>query len=144
MNLSHTPMTDSAQTVLVIDDDLMMGELMAAVIDSAEFHTVVAGSGREGVELAQSVLPSIVLCDFTMPGMSGEDVVRSLRADPRTAGIPVVLMSGHAPSDLQYLAADAFLQKPFCTGEVLPVLRSVLQTHGEQGARTSESRALFH
>ena len=127
MNNCNTRMTSDSRTILVIDDDLMMGELMAAIIDSADYHTVIAGSGVEGVQLAQTVSPAVVFCDFSMPGMSGEDVLRSLRADPRTSGIPLILMSGHAPSDLNALGADTFLQKPFCLDEVLPLINSVLQ-----------------
>ncbi len=120
-------MTHASRTVLVVDDDVMMGELMAAIIDSADYHTVIAADGVQGVQLAQSASPAVVFCDFSMPGMNGEDVLRSLRADPRTAGIPLILMSGHAPSDLNALGADAFLQKPFSFDEVLPLISSLLQ-----------------
>ncbi len=122
-------MTTHSRTVLVVDDDAMMGELMAAVIDSAEYQTVVAANGLEGVHLAQTIAPAVVFCDLSMPGMNGEEVIRSLRADPRTAQIPLVLMTGHTPDDMHQLGVDAFLQKPFRLEEVLPLLNSVLRTH---------------
>jgi CheY-like chemotaxis protein len=124
-------MTTSPRTVLVVDDDAMMGELMAAIIDSADYQTVLAANGRQGVHLAQTVAPAVVFCDLSMPGMNGEDVIRSLRADPRTAHIPLVLMTGHAPNDAHQFGADAFLQKPFCVDELLPLLNSVLRLHDE-------------
>ncbi|HMJ88743.1 MAG TPA: response regulator [Candidatus Acidoferrum sp.] len=134
-------MTQTARTILVIDDDLMMGELMAAIIDSADYQTLTAANGHEGLELAQSALPSAVFCDFSMPGMNGEDVVRSLRANSRTAHIPLILMSGHASSDLRNLGVNAFLQKPFCPDEVLPLLNSVLEMLPARDVATAATSA---
>lgn len=120
-------MTNAAKTVLVIDDDIMMGELIAAITESADYTTVVANSGNEGLQLAETATPALVLCDLSMPGMGGDEVLRRLRGNPRTSGIPFVLMTGHAQTDLKGVAADAFLQKPFCLDEVLPLISNVLQ-----------------
>jgi CheY-like chemotaxis protein len=124
-------MTTESRTVLVVDDDLMMGELMAAIIDSADYHTVLASNGPQALQLAETTSPSIVFCDFTMPGMNGDEVLRSLRANPRTNHIPLVLMTGHASSDMERFGADAFLQKPFCLEEVVPLLTSVVKNHAD-------------
>jgi CheY-like chemotaxis protein len=107
----------------------MMGELMAAIIDSADYHTVIASNGPQGLQLAEEISPAIVFCDFSMPGMNGQEVLRSLRANPRTTHIPLVLMTGHAPSEMEHVGADAFLQKPFCLEEVVPLLTSVIRNH---------------
>jgi len=128
-------MTTHSRTVLVVDDDEMMGELMAAVIDSKEYQTVIATNGPDGVRLAQTIGPAVVFCDLSMPGMNGEEVIRSLRADSRTAQIPFVLMTGHSPSETNQLGAEAFLQKPFRMDEVLPLLNSLVRGQEECLAR---------
>jgi CheY-like chemotaxis protein len=122
-------MNSNSRTVLVIDDDLMMGELMAAIIDAGDFQTVLAANGVDGIALAQSTLPMAVLCDYSMPGMNGHEVLRHLRGNPVTAHVPFVLMSGHAPGDVGQSGIDGFLQKPFSAEEVLPLLNSILRDH---------------
>lgn len=118
-------MSSDAPTVLVIDDDVILAELLAAIVEGAGFQAVLAADGAEGLRLARSAGPALVLCDMSMPGVSGAEVIRSLRNDPSTSHLRLVLMSGHAAPDLRAIGADKFLAKPFFPEEVVSLLRTL-------------------
>lgn len=115
-------MTLSPKTVLVVDDDPGIVDLLCLFIDDERFHAVGAKDGQEAVKLARSLRPDLVLCDWSMPRTDGAEVIRALRADPQTANLKIVLMSGHQPPNLRELGADAFLAKPFGADAVFDML----------------------
>ena len=96
--VAHVPILsvveENRQTVLVIDDDADFGELIALVIEGAGCRAVVAHDGLYGLGLASEISPALILCDYSMPGLTGEDVLCALQADPAMADVPRVLMSG--------------------------------------------------
>jgi CheY-like chemotaxis protein len=103
----------AAQTVLVVDDDPMLLDLLAYYIEGTGCQAVTITSGTEALQLARTILPALVLCNLTMPGLGGVEVFRKLRADPMTAELSLVLMSGDPSPNLQGVVIDAFLAKPF-------------------------------
>lgn len=120
-------MTNTTRTVLIIDDDVMLADLLAAIVEDAGCRAIVATDGAEGVALARTHFPDVVLCDMSMPGLTGAEVLRAIREDTATGHIPLVLMSGHEHLDLQGVGADAFLPKPFSPEKVLDLLRTILR-----------------
>jgi EAL domain-containing protein (putative c-di-GMP-specific phosphodiesterase class I)/DNA-binding response OmpR family regulator len=104
------------RVVLVIEDDQHLRKFYGVALRGAGYEVVLAGDGREGLEVVARQPVGLVLCDVTMPGMSGFDVVRELRAARETATLPIILVtgSGDANSVLEGLAAgaDDFLSKP--------------------------------
>ncbi len=104
-------------TLLYIEDNLANLTLVETVLlPRPEWRVIPALQGRLGIELAVEHAPDVVLLDLHLPDMHGADVLRRLRADPRTAGTPVVVISADAtPRTVDALAADgadAFLTKP--------------------------------
>jgi signal transduction histidine kinase/DNA-binding response OmpR family regulator len=83
-------------TVLTIDDDPVALELVAAVLGPEGYRVVRAQDGEEGVSVALRERPSLVILDLLMPGIDGFEVVEQLRADPRTADIPIVVLTSKA------------------------------------------------
>ena len=79
--------------VLVIDDDPRAIELLEAMLEGEGFAVLTAGDGEQGVTLARSERPAVVLLDLLMPGVDGFAVVERLRADPATAAIPIVIIT---------------------------------------------------
>ena len=73
-----------------------MAELVQEILSGFGLATAVARHAFHGLKLAREVQPSVVLCDWVMPDMAGSDVLRALAADPATARIPRVLMTGHS------------------------------------------------
>lgn len=84
--------------ILAIDDSLTLREFIqrSLVRQSADYTIVLAKDGTEGLALATSEQPDLILLDFVLPDMKGDDVCRRLQSDQRTAGLPVVLMSSSA------------------------------------------------
>ena len=86
--------------VLVIDDDAKMRELVAQILEAFGFKVITAGTSQEGLNIAFSYPPSVVVCDVVLPDALGYETAQALRQHPATSGVPVVLMTGH-PSMLK-------------------------------------------
>lgn len=124
-------MTKLVATVLVVDDDVNTLEAYAEFLRLNGFAVVTAGTGPEGLEIARTALPDVILMDAAMPGMEGWAAIKLLKADPRTQPIPVVVLTGHTqPADYARArdsGADAFLTKPCVPDELVRQLRKMVQ-----------------
>ncbi|EWM10733.1 ATP-binding protein, partial [Kutzneria sp. 744] len=108
--------------VLVADDNADMRDYLARLL--GERHTVrTVGDGAKALDLIRSEPPDLVISDVMMPGLDGISLVRELRSDPRTARLPVLLLSARAgqeaASEGLRAGADDYLVKPFAAGELL-------------------------
>jgi CheY-like chemotaxis protein len=105
--------------LLVCDDDPVIRYLLEVVLGKRGGHEVVAtGVSTEVADLARSERPDAVLLDFVMPGLSGLDVASELSADPMTASIPVVFLTGRADiadDEFDGLNVKGIIEKPFET-----------------------------
>jgi two-component system cell cycle response regulator DivK len=102
-------------TVLVVDDNERNAKLACAVLEAAGITTVVAASGAEALEVAAGRPLDLVLLDVRLPDLDGPEVARRLRADPRTAGLPIVALTSLGPDEaagLLELGFDGYLEKP--------------------------------
>jgi len=82
-----------AETILVIDDDPAVRDLMSRFLTKLGFHVVAAGDGEEGFRLAKSIRPVIITLDVVMPVLDGWDVLKRLKADPELADTPVIMVT---------------------------------------------------
>ena len=102
--------------VLVADDTKMMRQLALAYLKHFECAVVEAENGREALNLARSEHPDLILLDVSMPEMDGPDVLRALRGDPTTEGIPAIMMTGHSSKAMVVetlrLGVRGYLTKP--------------------------------
>jgi CheY-like chemotaxis protein len=100
-------------TVLVIDDDWTVRELMQRFLDQQGLHMVAAASGEEGLRLAKELRPTVITLDVLMPGMDGWAVLEALKADPTLASIPVIMATFVDDKNMGFaLGATDFLTKP--------------------------------
>jgi|SRR5688572_15662832 len=103
-------------TVLVVDDIADAREMYAEYLRSKGYEVDTAENGVIGLEKAISNLPDAIVLDLTMPVLHGLDVLRSLRAYPRTSKLFVIVVSGHAmkgtETEVMASGADLFLSKP--------------------------------
>jgi CheY-like chemotaxis protein len=102
-------------TVLVVDDDGDLLQVLGEVIEGEGFRAVTAKSGEQALELLSAgETPCVILLDLRMPGMGGEEFRRRQLADPRFSGIPVIGFTGLAngEADARRLALASFLRKP--------------------------------
>ncbi|WP_035990602.1 response regulator [Leptolyngbya sp. KIOST-1] len=109
--LPNLPST--ASTVLVIDDDPSVQDLMQRFLSREGFRVIGAGSGLEGLELARTRRPDVIVLDVMMPSVDGWTILTELKADPHLADIPVVMVSMVDDKTLGYaLGASDYLLKP--------------------------------
>jgi CheY-like chemotaxis protein len=118
-------------TLLYIEDNLANLTLVESIlIGRPKWRTLPALQGQIGLELAREHQPDLILLDLHLPDMSGEEVFRKLRSDPRTAKIPVVVISADATNDsrsrLHSSGADGYLTKPLDVDEFLSTVQSFL------------------
>lgn len=112
----------TTETILIVDDYPDALEVWGIYLRSAGFIVLTAGDGQTGLARATGELPDLVVLDIEMPGISGDQVSRALRAQPTTSGIPQIAATGSARAgrlDNGCLAGfDIVLQKP-CDPDVL-------------------------
>jgi CheY-like chemotaxis protein len=115
------------KTVLIVDDNPDVREICSIALDYAGYHVLNARDGLEGVTMAREALPDMVVMDGKLPVMGGWDAARLLKADPRTAPIPVVAFTASAvtPSQLRMLqeVTDGYIPKPCYPSEFLDAVR---------------------
>jgi CheY-like chemotaxis protein len=100
-------------TVLVVDDDRLVRDLLGRFLAKEGFKILAAGNGREGLRLAREHRLALVTLDDTMPDMDGWEVLKALKADPLTASIPVMMITIVDNQAMGYaLGASDYLTKP--------------------------------
>ena len=102
-------------TVLVVDDEFGIAELIEMALEDEGHHVVAAVNGRQGLERLAEAAPDLVLLDYMMPILDGPGVLRAVQADPVLRAIPVVLMTSldEATARRECDGYAAFLRKPF-------------------------------
>jgi len=125
------PAAHRTATLLYIEDNLANLSLVETILLSRPgWQTVPALQGQLGVELARQYLPDVVLLDLHLPDIGGDEVLRRLRSDSRTASIPVIIVSADATAAslerLRAAGADAYLTKPLDVDEFLAAVERFL------------------
>jgi CheY-like chemotaxis protein len=122
--------TIMAPRVLVVEDNPVNLELVGALLESEGYSVIPAETADVGLRLAATEPPDLVVMDIQLPGMSGYEATRRLKADPATAAIPVVALTAHAMQGEEARAreagCDAFLTKPIDTKMFRETLRRFL------------------
>jgi two-component system cell cycle response regulator len=118
------------RTILLIEDDPLSARLVDLILKSEGHRVIMAQDGPQGLEIAQRTRLDLVLLDLMLPGIDGFEVLRRLRADPKTADVKVVVVSAKSqPADKERaaeLGIDYYLTKPYRKVELLEVVRSLL------------------
>jgi CheY-like chemotaxis protein len=108
-------MTASAARVLVVEDDRFLRRACEASLRQRGLDVITAADGEEGLSLAQSEHPALVLLDLLMPKMSGLEVLRAMKADDKMRGIPVLVLSNSSRQqdvdEIMRLGAIGYLVK---------------------------------
>jgi CheY-like chemotaxis protein len=116
------------QTILVVDDEFGVIEVLTAALEDEGYRVVTAANGRHGLERLKESTPDVVILDFMMPILDGPTMAKAMKADPAYANIPIVMTSAVAESALRerFDAYEAFLRKPFRADVLVKLLQSVL------------------
>lgn len=125
--------------VLLVDDYPDAREMYAEYLDFSGFDVVEAANGMEALQRAADTAPDIILMDLSLPVMDGWEATRRLKADARTAHIPVVALTGHALAGISEGArkagCDAFVTKPCLPEDLVKEIRKVLDDRSASTAR---------
>ena len=114
--------------ILLIEDNEAVRENTAEILTLADYNVTTAQNGKEGAELAQKLLPDLIVCDIMMPELDGYGVLHILSKKPETAGIPFIFLTAKAEkSDMRKgmeLGADDYLTKPFDDTDLLNAIEA--------------------
>lgn len=135
----------SKETILIVEDDEDILNLLQFNFESAGFEVQTSGDGREGLAMARRLRPDIVLLDLMLPGMDGFEICKSLKRDSETAQIPVLMLTARGEEVDRIvgleLGADDYVVKPFSFRELLLRVRAVLRrSAGQPVERTTLER----
>src|ERR1700716_3658516 len=122
--------TLAGELILIVDDEKQGREPIAIYLQEEGYRTLIANDGAEAMTAVSQQLPDLVLADVNMPNMNGLELARRLRSDPKTAGIPIMMLSALAQST-DVLAgyshgADEYATKPIELELLLAKVTSLL------------------
>ena len=117
----------SDKTVLYVEDNEYNLKIVRQLLGRTSYRLIEAVDGQLGVETALRELPDLILMDIQLPKLSGLDATRRLRADPKTAAFPIIVITSFALSGDDLKAKDAgasaYLAKPYSPRELLQMIR---------------------
>jgi CheY-like chemotaxis protein len=126
-------------SILVIDDNPVNLKLASEVLRSAGHDVIRAEDAEEALRLLETSMPQLVLTDISLPGMSGLDLTRKLKTDPRYAHLPVVALTASAMKgdEAKILAAgcDAYIAKPLDTRQLAAQISRILERSTPESAK---------
>jgi two-component system response regulator VicR len=114
-------------TILIVDDEYLIADILGFALEDEGFMTVVAGSGHKALEILDRERPDMIITDFMMPGMTGLELAETVKARDVYAQTPIILMSG-AQAYLGAERPDLFaeiIEKPFDIGHVIEKIHAL-------------------
>ena len=127
----------SAKTVLIVDDEAPIREMIAVALEMADYRVLEADSAQAAHAMVVDHRPDLVLLDWMMPGTSGIELARRLKREEATAELPIIMLTARGEEDnkIQGLeaGADDYITKPFSPRELVARLKAVLRRATPQG-----------
>ncbi|WP_126443746.1 response regulator [Sulfuricystis multivorans] len=121
----------SRPRILVVEDEIAIQALLRYSLEQAAFEVVVVGTAEAALEEIRQRLPTLVLLDLMLPGMSGNALAKRLRAEARTRELPIIMVTARAEESDRVegldLGADDYVSKPFSPKELIARIRAVLR-----------------
>ncbi len=132
------------QTVLVVDDERDIVELVRYNLAQAGYRVVSAADGRQAIDLARRERPDLIVLDLMLPVLPGAEVARILKQDEKTRGIPILMLTARGEEVDRVvgfeLGADDYVVKPFSPRELVLRVQAILRREGQE---TGEGRIVY-
>ncbi len=123
-------------TILIVEDEADIQELIAYNLEKAGHETVRASDAEQALTIVREALPHLVIIDWMLPGMSGIELARALRANKRTEGIPLIMVTARVAEEDKLagleIGADDYMTKPFSPRELNARVKAVLRRRAPQ------------
>ena len=116
-------------TILIIDDEYLIADILSFALEDEGFQTVVAGSGRKALEILDRERPDLIITDFMMPGMTGLELAETIKSRDVHRSTPIMLMSG-AQAYMGAERPDLFaevIEKPFDIDQLIGKIHALFQ-----------------
>ena len=117
--------------IFVVEDDQDIADLVAHHLTRAGFSCDLFATGPDGLDAVRRQLPDLVVLDLMLPGLSGYEICRMMRADSATAAVPIIMLTARAQEEDRVkgleLGADDYVTKPFSPRELVARVRAVLR-----------------
>lgn len=117
--------------IVIVDDEVDMAQLLQIELETEGYEVAMVHDGQSGLELIRNLNPSLVILDVMMPDMTGYEVLKSLKEDPSTRDIPVIMLTAKGlEDDIQKgldLGADDYISKPFHSGLLIKRIQTALR-----------------
>ncbi|MEW6314443.1 MAG: phosphate regulon transcriptional regulator PhoB [Pseudomonadota bacterium] len=127
-----------AATILVVEDEPAIQELIAYNLSGAGHAVLRANNAEQGLALIRAALPDLILLDWMLPGISGIEMARRLKADKRTRDIPLIMLTARVEEQDKLagldIGADDYITKPFSPRELNARIKAVLRRRAPQVA----------
>tara|TARA_B100000029_G_scaffold420194_1_gene425969 strand:+ start:1203 stop:1904 length:702 start_codon:yes stop_codon:yes gene_type:complete len=124
-------MDSTKKTILIIEDEKDIAELLAFNLENEEFNTLLANNGEAGLKIARKTKPDLIILDLMLPGIHGLDVCRIIKGDPELKNIFIVMLTalGQEENIVKGLevGADDYITKPFSFKILIARIRSVIR-----------------
>lgn len=136
----------TAQTVLLVEDEVSIREMLAVALEMADYRVLEAGNAQDAHAMIVDQRPDLVLLDWMLPGVSGIELARRLKRDAATAELPIIMLTANSEEDnkVQGLeaGADDYITKPFSPRELMARLKAVLRRAAPEGESVIEVAGL--
>ncbi|MBU6504234.1 MAG: phosphate regulon transcriptional regulator PhoB [Betaproteobacteria bacterium] len=123
-------------SILVVEDEAAIQEMIALNLNQAGHEPLLAANAQEALDQVRESLPDLMLVDWMLPGLSGVDLVRRLRASERTQNIPIIMLTARAEEADKLMGlesgADDYITKPFSIRELNARIKAVLRRRAPQ------------
>ncbi|MEA3306477.1 MAG: response regulator, partial [Elusimicrobiota bacterium] len=124
-------MTTENTDIIIIDDDPMVGELSKDLLNDEGYNVVLVQDSMEAIDTVKANMPKLIVTDIMMPGISGMEICKAMKADPALKHIKIIVVSGKS-YDIEkqrafQLGADFFLQKPYNVETFSKTVKSILE-----------------
>jgi two-component system cell cycle response regulator DivK len=127
-----------SELILIVEDNEKNRRLVRDVLQFKGYQTIESETAEEGLRLARESQPALILMDIQLPGMSGMEAMQALRADPATAGIPVIAVTAsamtHDRQKIMMSGFDGYQAKPINVKGFLEAVREMLDRRPGAGA----------
>lgn len=122
-------------TILVVEDEDAIREMLTMVLQQAEFSVLAAPDAKQAQQILQEQTPDLILLDWMLPGLSGVDWARRLKKDENLRAIPIILVTARGEEEDKIrgleIGADDYVTKPFSPKELLARIKAVLRRTGK-------------